>query len=397
MGLLGWGIFVVALAFSLIMHETGHFVAAKRFGMKATQYFIGIGPTLWSTRRGETEYGVKAFPLVAFVRIVGMTSLDEVDPADEPRSMRSHPRWQRAVVMAAGSFLQFVLAFVLLAVLAIGIGLENFNTTRLGSIVSCVPASTRALDNDTCRASDPRSPASLAGLRTGDQVVALDGRAVRTWAQLSRAIETAPAGRAVPIEVVRGGRTLTRHVALATIRHRSGSYLGVSPATVFQPVGPVRAAEYAGSTFGQTLAGSARILASLPRAIPELFARDRSRTAAGQLTSVVGVGEITSAVVSAQVTWQVKAAFVLLIIASLNIFLGAFNLLPLLPLDGGHLAVIAYERVRAWLARLRGRADPGVADLTRVVPLSLAVFAILIALSLVLVLADIVNPVVTGL
>jgi membrane-associated protease RseP (regulator of RpoE activity) len=397
MSVLGWGIFVLAVAISLSVHEAGHFLTAKAFGMKATRFFIGIGPTVWSMRRGETEYGVKAIPFGAFVKVVGMTSLDEVDPADEPRSMRRQPRWQRAVVMAGGSIMQFVLAFALLAGLALGVGLENDNTAQLGAIGRCVPASARALDHGTCAAHAAASPAQRAGLKAGDQVVAFDGRAVHTWTQLSRAIQRAPAGRAVPIQVLRGGRRVTLHAVLATVAGRSGAYLGVSPAAVFQAVGPAGAAAYAGRTFGGILGGSARVVESIPAAIPDLFSANRAHTAGGQLTSLVGAGEVTSSVVSAHVGWQLKTAYVLLIIASLNIFLGAFNLLPLLPLDGGHLAVIGYERVRAWLARLRGRADPGLADLNRLVPVSLAVFAVLVAFSLVLILADIVNPVGAGL
>jgi membrane-associated protease RseP (regulator of RpoE activity) len=397
MGLLGWVVFVLALAVSLMLHETGHFVAAKRFRMKATQYFIGLGPTVWSTRRGETEYGVKALPLGAFVRITGMTSLEDVDPADEPRAMRSHPRWQRAVVMLAGSATQFLLALVLLAVLAGGVGLENSDTTRLGGIGACVPASTRALDHGTCRASEPESPARLAGLRAGDQIVAFNGRPVRTWTGLASAIDRARAGQPAVIRVTRDGRTLTVRAVLAAIPGRRGAYLGISAATVFQRENPVQALGYAGTTFGQTLASSARVLGSLPQAIPELFAKDRDQTSAGQLTSLVGAGQITSAVVAAPVGWPLKVAFVLLIVATLNIVIGAFNLLPLLPLDGGHLAVIVYEQARAGLARLRGRADPGLASMTVLGPVSVAVFAVLIAFSLVLVAADIVNPVTRGL
>ena len=135
MDLIGWVIFLVALLFSVMLHETGHFVTAKKFGMKATRYFVGFGPTLWSTRRGETEYGIKALPVGGFVKIIGMHSLDDVDdPADEPRSFRSHPAWQRIVVLCAGSFMHFVLAFVLIFGLALGIGIENDNTTQLGTI-----------------------------------------------------------------------------------------------------------------------------------------------------------------------------------------------------------------------------------------------------------------------
>ena len=131
---IGWVIFLVALLFSVMLHESGHFVAAKRFGMKATKYFIGFGPTLWSTTRGETEYGIKALPVGGYVKIIGMTSLDEVDPEDEPRSFRRAPAWQRLIVLAAGSFMHFVLAAVIIFGLALGIGIENDNTTQLGTV-----------------------------------------------------------------------------------------------------------------------------------------------------------------------------------------------------------------------------------------------------------------------
>src|SRR5690348_2116046 len=139
MDLLGWLIFLFALLFSVMLHESGHFVTAKYFGMKCTRYFIGFGPTVWSTRRGETEYGIKALPVGGFVKITGMTSLDDVDPQDEPRSFRRAPGWQRIVVLAAGSFMHFVLAFGLIFGLALGIGVENDNTTQLGTVAACVP------------------------------------------------------------------------------------------------------------------------------------------------------------------------------------------------------------------------------------------------------------------
>ena len=160
MSLLGWVIFVVALLFSVMLHETGHFVTAKKFGMKVTQYFVGFGTTLWSTKRGETEYGIKVLPLGGFVKITGMTSMDEVDPADEPRSFRRHPAWQRLVVLFAGSFMHFVLAFVLLFLLAAVIGLDNNNTTQLGPVSTCVPANAKAFSSGTCTAADPASPAN---------------------------------------------------------------------------------------------------------------------------------------------------------------------------------------------------------------------------------------------
>ncbi len=393
MSLLGWVIFIVALLFSVMLHESGHFVTAKKFGMKVTQYFVGFGTTVWSTRRGETEYGIKALPLGGFVKIVGMTSMDEVDPADEPRSFRRHPAWQRLIVLFAGSFMHFVLALVLLFLLAAAIGLDNDNTTQLGPVAACVPANAKAFENGACAASDPASPAKAAGIQAGDKVVSFDGKPVSTWTALGNDIRSTPAHRTVPVVVLRDGHQVHLNVTLAAVSGRTGSYLGVENTNVFERYNPIRSVTYAGSMFGQVLTGSAREIGSLPAAIPHLFAKNRSSTAAGQVTSVVGAGEITGDVVSASVGWQVKIDYVLLIIASLNIFVGAFNLLPLLPLDGGHIAVIIFERIRAWFARLRGRPDPGLVDMTKLVPVSMGVFTILVVFGLMLILADLVNPI----
>jgi membrane-associated protease RseP (regulator of RpoE activity) len=394
MSVLGWVIFVVALLFSVMLHETGHFVAAKRFGMKVTQYFVGFGTTLWSTIRGETEYGIKVLPFGGFVKIVGMTSMDEVDPADEPRSFRRHPAWQRLIVLFAGSFMHFVLAFVLLFLVAGAIGLEsNSNSTQLGSVLPCVPATARASASGTCTATDQASPAKAAGLRAGDKVVSFDGKAVSTWTELGDDIRATPAHRTVPVVVMRDGQRLNLRVTPVKDPGQSHSTLGIYEKVDYQRYNPVRAVTYAGSMFGTVLTGSVKVIGQLPSAIPHLFAKNRASTSAGQVTSVVGAGEITGDVVSANVGWQVKVDYVLLIMASLNIFVGAFNLLPLLPLDGGHIAVVIYERIRSWWARLRRRPNPGLVDMTKLVPLSMGVFAILVFFGLVLILADLVNPI----
>ncbi|HZE15106.1 MAG TPA: site-2 protease family protein, partial [Mycobacterium sp.] len=153
------------------------------------------------------------------------------------------------------------------------------------------------------------------------------------------------------------------------------------------------AASFAGSTFGATVAGSAGVISRLPAAIPDLFAKNRAATPAGQVTSVVGAGELTGQVLAQHIGWQPKVDLVLMIIASVNIFVGLFNLLPLLPLDGGHIAIVAYERIRAFLARLRGRPDPGLVDFQRLIPVSIGVFALLVGFGLLLIMADLVNPV----
>jgi len=391
--LLGVVIFIVAILISVILHELGHFLTAKKFGMKATQFFVGFGPTIWSTRVGETEYGLKILPFGAFVRITGMTNLDEVDPVDEPRSMRNKPAWQRAIVMVAGSFMHFALAFVLLLILAVGIGLANNNTTTIGSVSPCVPASKSAFNQGSCKNNLGPAPARAAGIKAGDKIVALAGKPVHNWTQLGTAIRDQPAGVRVPATVLRDGHRLTLYVKPATVPGRQGSYLGIGDAIIFQRSNPISAGAFAGSAFGQVLTGSASAVAKLPEALPDLFAKDRAKTPAGNVGSLVGAANVAGQAVQSAGGWQYTVSDLLLIVISLNIFWGALNLLPLLPLDGGHLAVIFYERVRAWLARLRGRPDPGLVDLQRLIPVSVGVFALLIGLGVLLMAADIFNPV----
>src|SRR6266566_2833388 len=385
----GWIIFIAALLISITVHEAGHLVAAKRFGMKATQFFAGFGPTIWSTRKGETEYGIKAIPFGGFVKITGMTSLEDVEPEDEPRSLRSKPGWQRVIVLGAGSFMHFVLAAALLFGLFLGVGLANQNTTKIGLVDGCVPAS----QTSSCTAADPRSPARLAGLHAGDRIVSFAGVPVHSWNQLASAIRKQQPGSEPAVTVRRGGKLLTIRAKLAAIKGRSGAFLGISPAVVFQHVGPVRAVTSTGSFMGTVVSSSASVITELPKAIPKLFARNRASTAGGKVTSIVGAGNATGQVIGAKFGWQEKVTFTVLIVASLNIFVGLFNLLPLLPLDGGHIAVVLYERLRASIARLRGRPDPGLVDMRKLIPVSFGIFAILVFIGLMLIAADLFNPV----
>jgi membrane-associated protease RseP (regulator of RpoE activity) len=393
--ILGVLIFVVALLTSVMLHELGHFLTAKKFGMRVTQFFVGFGQTLWSTFRGETEYGVKALPFGGFVKITGMTSIEEVDVADEPRSFRNKPGWQRIIVLAAGSFMHFALALFLLFILAVGVGQANGNSNVISSIAGCVPASVKALNStDPCAGGNlPKSPAELAGLKPGDKIISVAGQPVGTWPELHTVLAKQKAGVSVPVEVERHGRGVALQVTLAAIPGRPVPYLGVEPAVLYERSSVLGAVSYAGNQFANTLTSSVSAIGKLPSAIPDLFSKNRSSTAAGQVSSVVGVGQVTGDVVQAALPWQAKVTVVLYLIASLNIFVGAFNLLPLLPLDGGHLAVVIFERIRAWFNRLRGRPDPGLVDIQRLVPLSLVVFALLVGFGTLLIAADIFNPV----
>jgi membrane-associated protease RseP (regulator of RpoE activity) len=393
--LLGVVIFVLALLISIMLHETGHFLFAKKFHMKVTQYFVGFGPTLWSRQRGETEYGVKAIPLGGFVKIVGMTTLEEVDPADEARSFRRQPGWQRAIVLAAGSFMHFALAFVLLFLLAVGIGVpKSTNSTTISAVSKCLPRTLKELDAGVCAKTAPPSPAARAGLRVGDKVLSVAGHPVSTYTQLSDILRRQPAGRPVALVVDRGGRHLTLSVRPGTVRGGNGSYIAIDVVNeIFRRVGPVSGVAYAGSTFGEIVVESGQAAAKLPAALPDLFKSDRSKTAGGDVSSIVGAADDAGQVVQAGGGWQFTVSALLLIVVSLNIFVGAFNLLPLLPLDGGHLAILFYERIRAWLARLRGAPDPGLVDMQKLIPVSVGVFVLLVGLGLVLIAADIFNPV----
>ena len=393
--LFGVLVFVVALFTSVMLHEFGHFATAKKFGMRVTQFFVGFGRTLWSTFRGETEYGVKVLPFGGFVKITGMTSIEEVDVADEPRSFRNQPGWQRIIVLAAGSFMHFVLALFLFFVLAVAIGQPKLLTNGQIDLAGCTPASAKALNSaNPCAGHNlGKSPAQQAGLKAGDKVVSVAGKPVGTWNQLHTALAAQKAGTAVPLVVDRNGRSVHLNVTLAAIPGRTTGFLGVEPAVEYQRSTFFGAWGYSGDEFANTLTSSASAIAKLPSAVPDLFNKNRSHTAAGQVSSVVGVGQVTGDVVQAAIPWQAKVSILLSIIASLNIFVGAFNLLPLLPLDGGHLAVVIFERIRAWFNRLRGRPDPGLVDIQRLVPLSLLVFALLVGLGTLLIAADIFNPV----
>jgi membrane-associated protease RseP (regulator of RpoE activity) len=385
--LIGVLIFIVALLVSVMLHEAGHFATAKAFGMKATQFFVGFGTTIWSTRRGETEYGVKALPLGGFVKITGMTTIDDVDPADEPRSFRAKPGWQRAIVLAAGSFMHFLIAFVLLWILAVGVGVANQSGTTI-SVLRCVPAHAQAL----CAHGDPRSPAAKAGLRSGDQIIAVAGTRVHNWKQIGSAIKAHTAGAPVAFTIERNGRLVTKDISLTTVTWQQGAFLGVSPIVAYARRGPIGAVSYAGSQFGNIASQSVTALGRIPKAIPYLFSKNRASTPGGQVSSMVGAANFTGDVVAASIGWQQKVTVVLLIIIEVNIFVGIFNLLPLLPLDGGHLAVVLFERARAWIARLLRRPDPGPVDIKRLIPVSVGVFALIVAFGLLLIAADILNP-----
>jgi membrane-associated protease RseP (regulator of RpoE activity) len=280
--------------------------------------------------------------------------------------------------------------------LGIGVAVENVHSTQIGTVGACVPATKADLLNGAaCTKEEAKSPALLAGLQVGDKVTSFDGVAVSTYTQLKAEILKVKPGTEVTVTVNRNGHALTVHTKLAGVPGY-GSYFGIAPTYVYQRQSPLAAIGNVGTGFSQVITGSVSALKQLPGAVPDLFKPNRSQTAAGNVSSVVGAARETGQAVASDASWQAKVEFVLLLVASLNIFVGVFNLLPLLPMDGGHIAVVLWEWIRSSFARLRRRPDPGLVDYRKLIPVSFSVFMVLVVFGAMLILADIVNPVNVG-
>ncbi|MDQ1463922.1 MAG: hypothetical protein QOC73_863 [Actinomycetota bacterium] len=401
--------FVVALLVSVMLHEGGHFLTAKLFKMKATQFFVGFGPTLWSRQKGETEYGIKAIPAGGFVKIIGMTPLEDVEPADLPRAFINKPGWQRFIVLVAGSTVHFVIAIVLLFVIALAWPSKQTGYATIGTVYTCAIPDT----NGACPAGAAAAPADGV-LQKGDVVLAVDGHDVRTTPAvlygpgnppqgtpvkggadgLVALVRAAPAGP-VTLEVERDGalKTVTMTPVIGS-EHQPR--LGIAPQEQFVRVGPVAAAGTAASQFGKIFTGSFGALGKIPHEIGNIFkSKTPARTINDQgasVTSVVGVARIAGEGFSSGGV-SGGSAFVLSLIAAVNIFVGIFNLFPFLPLDGGHVAILGYEKLRNAWRRRRHLSIAGPVDLAKLMPLTYGVLAIIVAVSALILFADISNPV----
>jgi membrane-associated protease RseP (regulator of RpoE activity) len=400
--------FVVALLVSVMLHEAGHFLTAKLFKMKATQFFVGFGPTLWSRKRGETEYGVKAIPAGGFVKIVGMTPLEEIAPEDRSRAFINHSGFQRFVVLVAGSTVHFIIAIVLLFALSWGWPSHDTGYAKIDAVAACVtPSPTTGL----CPAGSTAPPAAGV-LQAGDQLIAIDGKNVATTPV--RLIDTS--GSTTFNQIVTGGSdgatgliraakgpvtlTIKRHgqpmtVSLTPTLVDGVPHIGVSTDDVFARVGPIAAAGTAFSTFGSGVVQSFAALGHVPSELRNVLNTHDKRqldNSGGKVTSLVGVARL-SGQGFAEGGFSSGLAFLIGVIASVNLFVGIFNLFPFLPLDGGHVAILLYEKVRDRWRRFRKLPVAGVVDLNKLMPLTYGVLVLVVGVSALLLFADVVNPV----
>ena len=390
MGLLGALAFVVALLLSVMVHEFGHYATARRYGMHVTEFFLGFGQRLWSTRRGETEFGIKAIPAGGYCKISGMSPREQLTPEIEPRAFYKASVPKKLVVLGSGSFLHFCLGIVLLFTLFVGVGTTQALPV-ISQVVTCVPT------DDQCTPKDPISPAQTVGLRAGDRILSINSSEDMKWEEIAPILRANP-NREVSLRIERNGSIENIRVTLSqrTVDGSVLGYLGIINQFGLVRQNPISALSSTASVTADLFKGSIRALVGLPGQIPALFRQTflgEERKADG-LVGVVGVARASGQTVSSGVlTAGEKLATFILIIASLNIFVGIFNLLPILPLDGGHMAVAYYEGIRRWSARRRGQGDPGPVDVEKLTPITFVIFVVLIFLTLLLLFADIFNPI----
>ena len=392
LSILGVLAFVVALLTSVMIHEAGHYLTAKKFGMKVTEFFLGFGQKIWSTQRGETEFGLKAIPAGGYCKIVGMSPREELSPADADRAFIKGSIAQRLIVLGAGSFLHFVIGFILLITLFAGVGVTSV-TNQVQKVSDCVPQTA----TEVCSATSTPSPAKNAGVLAGDKLIKINNQSFKQWSD-AVAVIRANAGKQLTIVVDRSGDLIPLTVTPAT-RMVDGKAVGVLG--VINEIGTVRfnpiVATQKSVTFGgDILSNSVTSLIKLPAKIPDLLSQTfggKTRDPEG-LVGVVGVARVSGETASTgKLTTNEKIATFILIVASLNIFVGMFNLLPLLPLDGGHMAVAIADGIRNFLARRRGLPKPAPIDVERLTPITMIVFAFMAGLSIILLAADIFNPI----
>lgn len=429
---LGIVVLVVGLLASVALHEMGHMLPAKRFGVRVSEFFVGFGPTLWSRARGETEYGFKAIPLGGFVRLVGMippaervkpvrvrgwagrligdardASVAEIREGEDERAFYQLEWWKKVIVMAGGPVVNLILAGVLFTVVLVGFGTPQ-QTLTAREILTCVPA----VGTSECTVDDPASPAAAAGIQAGDTFVSIDGVPLEEWSDLTGYVAERP-GEPLTVVVDRDGQELALIVvpapreravvddAGAPVLDAAGEpitetvgFMGVFAVSerVSQP--PLSGVQLTGSYLGAMIP----VILNLPGEVVEVGKAAlglQERDPSG-IMGVVGVGRTAGEIASADVAGYgvaEKVADMLMLLGGLNLALFVFNMIPLVPLDGGHIASAVWQAIKNGWARVRGAAKPRPVDVARMMPLAYGVFGVLIVMTVVLLYADIVAPV----
>ena len=394
LGFIGVIAFIVALLFSVMVHEAGHYLTAKHFHMKVTEFFLGFGKRIWSFQRGETEFGIKAIPAGGYCRISGMSVNEEMAEDEKHRAFYIASIPKRLIVLGAGSFLHFVLGFLILVVLLAGVGLTSV-TNQIGEVVPCLVTST--VPDAECQPTDKPSAAKLAGLQAGDKIIAIDGKEYANWFDSVTKIR-ASANKEITLRILRNGQNLEISITPGAriFDGKEIGVLGIINTVANQKQGLITAISNSTKLTKDLLVNSVSSLFALPTKIPALVRQtfgQEERDPQG-LVGVVGVARVSAQTASSESLANLeKIATFLLIIASLNIFVGVFNLLPLLPLDGGHMAVAIVDGVRRMKAKRQNQSAPAPVDVERLLPITLAVFAVLAVLSLLLLTADIFNQI----
>ncbi|WP_328667720.1 site-2 protease family protein [Streptomyces sp. NBC_00322] len=423
---IGIALFAVGLLISIAWHELGHLSTAKLFGIRVPQYMVGFGPTIWSRHKGETEYGIKAIPAGGYIRMIGMfppgddgriesrstspfrsmiedarsAAFEELKPGDENRLFYTRKPWKRVIVMFAGPFMNLVLAVAIFLGVAMAYGFAT-QTTEVAGVQKCVISQSE--DRDTCKKGDPVSPAQAAGLKVGDKIVAFNGEPVADWTTLSNHIRETIGPATITVE--RDGKQQVLKATLAknmvVKKDADGEpvpqdfveagYLGFAARTEILPL------SFADSVdrMGNMIENGVESIVALPSKIPDLWnaAFSDGERKADSPVGVVGAARISGEVLNLDVPTQSIIATFMMLLAGFNLSLFLFNMLPLLPLDGGHIAGALWESVRRNIAKVFRRPDPGPFDVAKLMPVAYVVAGIFICFTLLVLVADIVNPV----
>lgn len=367
--------FVIALLLSVMIHEFGHYLTAKKFGMKVTEFFLGFGTRIWSFTKGETEFGIKAIPAGGYCRIEGMSPRDEMPPGEESRAFFTASSTKKLIVLGAGSFAHFLIGFLLIFTIFFAIGYSAL-TPQIAQIT-------------------PNSAAATSGFLPGDEILAINGKEVTDWSKDAQAIGQSQ-GRELTFLIERGTNQITIKASPRYLEEQERYILGIINEIGTKREGFFAATANSARATTTLIRESVKALFSLPTKVPELlrqtFGSDE-RDPEG-LVGIVGAARVSGDVVgSEKLNSTERLGTFLIIVASLNIFVGLFNLLPILPLDGGHMAVAIVDEFRALLARLRGRPRPAGIDVNVLTPITLGVFGLLAVLTVILLIADIINPI----